>query len=92
MEMPSTKKAASKAFNGSHKGKSNLGCERCIGQSEGKASKQTKTMRLSDGQRKMLKKHSAHHSAKHMKMMTDLMLKGASFDEAHEMTQDEVGD
>ena len=43
MRMPSTKKAASKAFNGKNKGKSSLGCERCRGASKNKSMQRKKT-------------------------------------------------
>tara|TARA_R110002020_G_scaffold70930_14_gene183727 strand:- start:979 stop:1113 length:135 start_codon:yes stop_codon:yes gene_type:complete len=42
MKMPSTKKAASKAFNGHNKGKSTLGCERCEGSPVAKPKKKKK--------------------------------------------------
>ena len=51
-----------------------------------------KTMRLTPEQRGMLKKHSAHHSKKHMSMMTKMMLDGKSFDQAHKAAKAEVGD
>ena len=39
-----------------------------------------------------LKKHSDHHTEKHIKMMTRMMKEGKSFDEAHEAAQKKVGD
>ena len=40
-------------------------------------------MALTDRQKKTLKKHSVHHSKKHMAMMNALMNKGKSFKIAH---------
>ena len=40
-------------------------------------------MALTDKQKKTLKKHSVHHSKKHMAMMNALMNKGKSFRFAH---------
>ena len=40
-------------------------------------------MALTDKQKKTLKKHSVHHSKKHMAMMNALMNKGKSFKFAH---------
>ena len=40
-------------------------------------------MALTDRQKKTLKKHSVHHSKKHMAMMNALMNKGKSFRFAH---------
>ena len=40
-------------------------------------------MALTDRQKKTLKKHSVHHSKKHMAMMNALMNKGKSFKFAH---------
>ena len=47
---------------------------------------------LTKKQEKMLEKHAEHHSPEHIKRMRELMMNGMSFDEAHEMTQEEVGD
>jgi hypothetical protein len=46
---------------------------------------------LTIGQKKMLKKHSAHHSDKHMALMNRLMISGQSFDEAHKAAMKGVG-
>ena len=40
-------------------------------------------MALTDKQKKTLKKHSVHHSKKHMAIMNALMNKGKSFKIAH---------
>ena len=40
---------------------------------------------------KRLKKHSAHHSKKHMDMMKKDMMNGMSFKMAHEKAQSKVG-
>ena len=40
-------------------------------------------MALTDKQKKTLKKHSVHHSKKHMAIMNALMNKGKSFKFAH---------
>ena len=40
-------------------------------------------MALTDRQKKTLKKHSVHHSKKHMALMNQLMNKGKSFKFAH---------
>ena len=47
--------------------------------------------KLSDTQEKTMKKHSKHHTSKHMKMMRSKMMQGMSFGEAHIMTQKKVG-
>tara|TARA_R110000796_G_scaffold9145_3_gene31420 strand:+ start:245 stop:409 length:165 start_codon:yes stop_codon:yes gene_type:complete len=48
--------------------------------------------KLKAAQEAMLKKHSKHHSPKHMKMMRDMMAKGKTFDEAHKAAKKEMGD
>tara|TARA_X000001382_G_C3159319_1_gene175694 strand:+ start:1272 stop:1436 length:165 start_codon:yes stop_codon:yes gene_type:complete len=48
--------------------------------------------KLKAAQEAMLKKHSEHHSSKHMKMMRDMMAKGKTFKQAHTAAQKEVGD
>ena len=47
--------------------------------------------KLKAAQEAMLKKHSKHHSPKHMKMMRDMMSQGKTFDEAHRAAQKKVG-
>ncbi len=44
-------------------------------------------MKLTDKQNKMLEKHSAHHSKKHMDMMRKLMRDGITFTTAHKEAQ-----
>ncbi len=46
---------------------------------------------LTQRQKDTLKKHSKHHSAKHMAMMKKEMKKGKSFSAAHKMAQKKVG-
>tara|TARA_R100001591_G_C4263156_1_gene160344 strand:- start:116 stop:283 length:168 start_codon:yes stop_codon:yes gene_type:complete len=53
------------------------------------AKKKTKT--LTKRQQDTLKKHSAHHSPKHMAMMRAEMRKGVSFTAAHKKAQKKVG-
>ena len=56
-----------------------------------KAITKKKTKTLTEAQEIKLKKH-INHSAKHMKMMREMMMKdGVSFKEAHEMTVSKVG-
>jgi len=38
-----------------------------------------------------MKKHSKHHTAKHLKIMATAMKKGKSFTESHKMAQKKVG-
>jgi len=47
---------------------------------------------LTEKQEKMLDEHAEHHSPEHLERMRELMMNGMSFDEAHEMAQEEVGD
>jgi len=47
--------------------------------------------KLTDRQKKTLKKHSVHHSAKHMSMMRKEMEGGSSFMAAHRKAQKRVG-
>tara|TARA_B100000902_G_scaffold310290_1_gene299851 strand:+ start:2259 stop:2423 length:165 start_codon:yes stop_codon:yes gene_type:complete len=46
---------------------------------------------LTKQQMSTLKKHSVHHSTKHISMMKDQMRKGMSFSKAHTMAQAKVG-
>ena len=46
---------------------------------------------LTTRQQNTMKKHSEHHTKKHIKKMTTLMEKGTSFTEAHKKAQREVG-
>ena len=46
---------------------------------------------LTDRQKKTLKKHSVHHSKKHMAMMRKEMRAGKSFTAAHKKAQRIVG-
>tara|TARA_A100001391_G_scaffold199591_2_gene182831 strand:- start:27 stop:182 length:156 start_codon:yes stop_codon:yes gene_type:complete len=46
---------------------------------------------LTQRQKDTLKKHSKHHSARHMAMMRKEMRAGKSFTAAHKMAQKKVG-
>ena len=46
---------------------------------------------ISKGKKKVLKKHSKHHTNKHMVMMKKLMKNGKTFTEAHKITQKKIG-
>jgi len=48
--------------------------------------------KLKAAQEALLKKHSKHHSPKHMKMMRDMMSKGKTFTQAHDAAKKEMGD
>jgi hypothetical protein len=47
--------------------------------------------KLTLSQMRTLKKHSEHHSKKHMDMMKKLMREGSSFKAAHNKAQKDVG-
>jgi len=46
---------------------------------------------LTKRQEASMKRHSKHHSAKHMKYMKNLMMKGDTFRSAHKKAQAKVG-
>ena len=46
---------------------------------------------LTKRQKDILKKHSDHHSSKHMTMMRKLMKSGETFTASHKKTQKKVG-
>jgi hypothetical protein len=48
-------------------------------------------MKLTTRQKNLLKKHSEHHSDKHMEMMKRLMRQGVSFTEAHKRAKKKEG-
>ena len=50
-----------------------------------------KTKKLTQRQEATMKKHSKHHSERHMRMMRSKMLQGMSFTEAHKLAQQKVG-
>ena len=54
-----------------------------------KVIKKSKT--LTDRQKATMKKHSVHHTAKHMASMKKAMLSGKSFTEAHKIAMKQVG-
>jgi len=62
------------------------GEKNCIGKVKG-----VDVCALTMRQQKTLKKHSVHHSKKHMQMMVDAMKNGASFSASHKMAQKKVG-
>ena len=53
--------------------------------------KPTKKKSLTKRQEASMKRHSKHHSAKHMKYMKNLMIKGSTFRAAHKKAQKAVG-
>ena len=48
-------------------------------------------MKLTKRQIATLKRHSIHHTKKHMNLMKSLMSKGKSFTEAHKIAMKDVG-
>jgi len=56
-----------------------------------KGKKVSKKKALTDRQKEILKKHSVHHTAKHMAMMRRLMREGSTFTSAHKKAMKEVG-
>lgn len=46
---------------------------------------------LTKRQEASMKRHSKHHSAKHMKYMKNLMMKGSTFTAAHKKAMKAVG-
>tara|TARA_B100000676_G_C17715969_1_gene648795 strand:+ start:306 stop:473 length:168 start_codon:yes stop_codon:yes gene_type:complete len=52
----------------------------------GKSKKQ-----LTPRQQATMKRHSKHHTSKHMAMMKKAMLAGKTFGQAHKMAQKKVG-
>ena len=53
--------------------------------------KKKSLLKLTERQEKTMKRHSKHHSSKHMKEMRSLMLKGSTFGAAHKLAQKKVG-
>jgi len=47
---------------------------------------------LTKRQKATMKKHSNHHTPRHMRLMTSLMKQGKTFTEAHKQAQKKVGD
>ena len=47
---------------------------------------------LTDKQKKTMKKHSVHHTKKHMKFMNTKMKQGMSFTKAHKLAMTKVGE
>ena len=47
--------------------------------------------KLTKRQEDTMKKHSNHHSTKHIRLMRSKMLQGMSFGEAHKLAQKQVG-
>tara|TARA_R110000803_G_scaffold76585_5_gene141275 strand:- start:180 stop:353 length:174 start_codon:yes stop_codon:yes gene_type:complete len=50
-----------------------------------------KSKGLTDRQKAIMKKHSVHHSAKHMSSMKKAMLSGKTFEQAHTIAQKQIG-
>ena len=48
-------------------------------------------MAITKDQKNLLKKHSKHHTGKHIAIMNALMNKGKTFKEAHSIAMREVG-
>ena len=46
---------------------------------------------LTQRQKDTLKRHSKHHTKKHIKEMSDLMKKGKTFGESHKIAMKKVG-
>tara|TARA_Y100001963_G_scaffold134660_1_gene195490 strand:+ start:46 stop:303 length:258 start_codon:yes stop_codon:yes gene_type:complete len=46
---------------------------------------------LTARQQDTMKKHSVHHTGKHMKMMANMMKRGKTFTQAHKAAQKKVG-
>jgi hypothetical protein len=61
------------------------------GKPKKKKTTKSKPKALTARQKDTLKKHSKHHSAKHMKEMRDMMKKGKTFKQAHSAAQKKVG-
>tara|TARA_R100001510_G_scaffold45594_1_gene42324 strand:+ start:1032 stop:1184 length:153 start_codon:yes stop_codon:yes gene_type:complete len=47
--------------------------------------------KLTDRQQATMKRHSKHHSKKHMALMRRLMIEGKTFGAAHKVAQKKVG-
>jgi len=50
-----------------------------------------KSKDLTDRQKATMKKHSVHHTAKHMASMKKAMLSGKTFTQAHKIAMKQVG-
>jgi|TARA_R100000734_G_C3263356_1_gene61381 hypothetical protein len=46
---------------------------------------------LTKRQKQTMKRHSKHHTSRHMRVMTGLMEKGMTFGEAHKKAMKDVG-
>lgn len=53
--------------------------------------KPTRKKSLTKRQEASMKRHAKHHSAKHMRYMKNLMMKGDTFRSAHKKAQAKVG-
>tara|TARA_R100001440_G_scaffold38061_4_gene57699 strand:- start:517 stop:690 length:174 start_codon:yes stop_codon:yes gene_type:complete len=56
------------------------------------AKKKKSLLKLTKRQEQTMKRHSEHHTSKHMKVMRTAMLKGSTFGEAHKLAKKKVGD
>jgi|TARA_R100001510_G_C7512556_1_gene111545 hypothetical protein len=55
------------------------------------AKKKKSLLKLTARQEETMKRHSKHHTPKHMKTMKTAMLKGSTFGAAHKLAQKKVG-
>ena len=53
--------------------------------------KPAKKKALTKRQEATMKRHAKHHTAKHMKYMRNLMMKGSTFTAAHKKAMNKVG-
>ena len=51
----------------------------------------SKMAELTKRQKQTMKRHSKHHTSRHMRVMTGLMKKGMTFGEAHKKAMKDVG-
>ena len=78
-------------------GKGTYGSKKGRPKAKAKAMKAPKSVKgvsmagLTMRQANAMKKHSKHHTAKHLKMMANAMKKGKSFGASHKMAQKKVG-
>jgi len=56
-----------------------------------KANTMAKKSKLTARQENAMKRHSKHHTKKHLSMMKKLMLSGKTFTESHKMAMKKVG-
>jgi len=61
------------------------------GSQSNKKKKKSGNGKLTDRQKETLKRHSKHHTKKHIDLMTKLMKEGKTFGEAHKVAKKQVG-